>query len=218
MKLKPVTYSEKQTWKMVWDFFFVECDGCVLCLPLSSGGSRSAPSSGRGDTAEETEPPAGGAREGQLPGRPFLFPPSCGPRCPPAGLQWDRGARYHVHVLPACAGGAQDAEVSIITSVLRPEKKKRKTRGDHFKQRFRKNFTALLEEEVRATPPCALCADRLRAAHHHAALWLAELVREAGAKLPVSRGSSVLPAATSLLLRLWVPLALYLHHLRGALL
>lgn len=28
------------------------------------------------------------------------------------------------------------------------EKKKRKTRGDHFKQRFRKNFTALLEEEV----------------------------------------------------------------------
>lgn len=29
-----------------------------------------------------------------------------------------------------------------------PEKKKRKTRGDHFKQRFRKNFTTLLEEEV----------------------------------------------------------------------
>ncbi|KAI9527220.1 Zinc finger HIT domain-containing protein 1 [Dissostichus eleginoides] len=27
------------------------------------------------------------------------------------------------------------------------EKKKRKTRGDHFKQRFRKNFTTLLEEE-----------------------------------------------------------------------
>lgn len=31
---------------------------------------------------------------------------------------------------------------------VRPEKKKRKTRGDHFKQRFRKNFTTLLEEEV----------------------------------------------------------------------
>ncbi|XP_054880772.1 zinc finger HIT domain-containing protein 1-like [Poeciliopsis prolifica] len=28
-----------------------------------------------------------------------------------------------------------------------PEKKRRKTRGDHFKQRFRKNFTTLLEEE-----------------------------------------------------------------------
>ncbi|MEQ2169516.1 Zinc finger HIT domain-containing protein 1 [Goodea atripinnis] len=27
------------------------------------------------------------------------------------------------------------------------QKKKRKTRGDHFKQRFRKNFTTLLEEE-----------------------------------------------------------------------
>ncbi|XP_030194149.1 zinc finger HIT domain-containing protein 1 isoform X1 [Gadus morhua] len=27
-------------------------------------------------------------------------------------------------------------------------KKRRKTRGDHFKQRFRKNFTTLLEEEV----------------------------------------------------------------------
>ncbi|XP_077987981.1 zinc finger HIT domain-containing protein 1-like [Glandiceps talaboti] len=28
-----------------------------------------------------------------------------------------------------------------------PTKKKKKTRGDHFKQRFRKNFNALLEEE-----------------------------------------------------------------------
>uniref|UniRef100_A0ABM0GQH4 Zinc finger HIT domain-containing protein 1-like n=1 Tax=Saccoglossus kowalevskii TaxID=10224 RepID=A0ABM0GQH4_SACKO len=27
-------------------------------------------------------------------------------------------------------------------------KKKKKTRGDHYKQRFRKNFTALLEEEL----------------------------------------------------------------------
>lgn len=35
---------------------------------------------------------------------------------------------------------------------VHPEKKKRKTRGDHFKQRFRKNFTTLLEEEVSQTP------------------------------------------------------------------
>lgn len=55
-------------------------------------------------------------------------------------------------------------------------------------------------------------------AHHHGALWLAELVREARAQLPVSRDPSLFPAAPSLLLRLWVPLTLYLHHLRGALL
>lgn len=72
-----------------------------------------------------------------------------------------------MQILPACAG---DAEVSIITSVLCPEKKKRKTRGDHFKQRFRKNFTTLLEEEVRATPHCTLCPDLLRDAHHHGTL------------------------------------------------
>ncbi|CAF92521.1 unnamed protein product, partial [Tetraodon nigroviridis] len=48
--------------------------------------------------------------EGQLPGRPPVF--------------------------PAAPGETEE-----------PEKKKRKTRGDHFKQRFRKNFTALLEEE-----------------------------------------------------------------------
>lgn len=68
-----------------------------------------------------------------------------------------------MHVLPACAGDAEDAEVSILTSVLCPEKKKRKTRGDHFKQRFRKNFTALLEEEVRTSPHCVLCPDLLQA-------------------------------------------------------
>uniref|UniRef100_A0A4W6CSW0 Zinc finger, HIT-type containing 1 n=1 Tax=Lates calcarifer TaxID=8187 RepID=A0A4W6CSW0_LATCA len=33
------------------------------------------------------------------------------------------------------------------------EKKKRKTRGDHFKQRFRKNFTTLLEEENLSEKP-----------------------------------------------------------------
>uniref|UniRef100_A0A3Q4I9T7 Zinc finger, HIT-type containing 1 n=1 Tax=Neolamprologus brichardi TaxID=32507 RepID=A0A3Q4I9T7_NEOBR len=32
-------------------------------------------------------------------------------------------------------------------------KKKRKTRGDHFKQRFRKNFTTLLEEENLSEKP-----------------------------------------------------------------
>ncbi|XP_035761541.1 zinc finger HIT domain-containing protein 1 [Neolamprologus brichardi] len=36
---------------------------------------------------------------------------------------------------------------------VRPEKKKRKTRGDHFKQRFRKNFTTLLEEENLSEKP-----------------------------------------------------------------
>lgn len=60
--------------------------------------------------------------------------------------------------------------MSVVTSVLCLEKKKRKTRGDHFKQRFRKNFTTLLEEEVRAARRCALCPDLRRAAHHHAAL------------------------------------------------
>uniref|UniRef100_A0A3B3WCU5 HIT-type domain-containing protein n=1 Tax=Poecilia mexicana TaxID=48701 RepID=A0A3B3WCU5_9TELE len=38
------------------------------------------------------------------------------------------------------SGGFQCVSVSS-------EKKRRKTRGDHFKQRFRKNFTTLLEEE-----------------------------------------------------------------------
>uniref|UniRef100_A0A3B4YMX6 Zinc finger, HIT-type containing 1 n=1 Tax=Seriola lalandi dorsalis TaxID=1841481 RepID=A0A3B4YMX6_SERLL len=33
------------------------------------------------------------------------------------------------------------------------KKKKRKTRGDHFKQRFRKNFTTLLEEENLSEKP-----------------------------------------------------------------
>lgn len=39
-----------------------------------------------------------------------------------------------------------------------PEKKKRKTRGDHFKQRFRKNFTTLLEEEVGHTASLFSCS------------------------------------------------------------
>lgn len=188
---------------------------CVCGCALSSGRSGSAPSSGWGDPPEEAEPPAGGARERQLPGRSSLFPPSCGTCCPLAGLQRDRGARYNVQVLPAFAS---DAEVSIITSFLCPEKKKRKTRGDHFKQRFRKNFTTLLEEEVRATPHCALVSWSALGCSHHATLRLAELVREARAQLPVSRCTSVFPAAPSLLLRLWVPLTLYVHHLRGALL
>ncbi|KAJ3585418.1 hypothetical protein NHX12_014137 [Muraenolepis orangiensis] len=59
-------------------------------------------------------------------------------------------------------------------------KKRRKTRGDHFKQRFRKNFTALLEEESRAsvrtqrvsdTPPEARpCPERI----YHGLLWTGE--------------------------------------------
>uniref|UniRef100_A0A674JT66 Uncharacterized protein n=1 Tax=Terrapene triunguis TaxID=2587831 RepID=A0A674JT66_9SAUR len=35
-----------------------------------------------------------------------------------------------------------------------PGKKKKKTRGDHFKLRFRKNFQALLEEQVRPVLGC----------------------------------------------------------------
>uniref|UniRef100_H3DR51 Zinc finger, HIT-type containing 1 n=1 Tax=Tetraodon nigroviridis TaxID=99883 RepID=H3DR51_TETNG len=40
------------------------------------------------------------------------------------------------------------ARLPAFSETEEPEKKKRKTRGDHFKQRFRKNFTALLEEET----------------------------------------------------------------------
>lgn len=40
------------------------------------------------------------------------------------------------------------APLLLLFWFVPPEKKKRKTRGDHFKQRFRKNFTTLLEEEV----------------------------------------------------------------------
>ncbi|KAM7376795.1 hypothetical protein PAMA_013531 [Pampus argenteus] len=39
------------------------------------------------------------------------------------------------------------ARLPAFSETEEPEKKKRKTRGDHFKQRFRKNFTTLLEEE-----------------------------------------------------------------------
>lgn len=38
---------------------------------------------------------------------------------------------------------------SSSLSLVPPGKKKKKTRGDHFKLRFRKNFQALLEEQVR---------------------------------------------------------------------
>uniref|UniRef100_A0A8C6PPW0 Uncharacterized protein n=1 Tax=Nothobranchius furzeri TaxID=105023 RepID=A0A8C6PPW0_NOTFU len=40
------------------------------------------------------------------------------------------------------------ARLPAFSETEEPERKKRKTRGDHFKQRFRKNFTTLLEEEV----------------------------------------------------------------------
>ncbi|XP_035850195.1 zinc finger HIT domain-containing protein 1 isoform X4 [Sander lucioperca] len=40
------------------------------------------------------------------------------------------------------------ARLPAFSETEEPEKKKRKTRGDHFKQRFRKNFTTLLEEET----------------------------------------------------------------------
>lgn len=36
-----------------------------------------------------------------------------------------------------------------VTHFFSLGKKKKKTRGDHFKLRFRKNFQALLEEQVR---------------------------------------------------------------------
>uniref|UniRef100_A0A8C7WSP3 Uncharacterized protein n=1 Tax=Oryzias sinensis TaxID=183150 RepID=A0A8C7WSP3_9TELE len=50
---------------------------------------------------------------------------------------------------PRPGSGPQVGRLLLSTElVCDPEKKRRKTRGDHFKQRFRKNFTALLEEEV----------------------------------------------------------------------
>ncbi|KAJ0060517.1 hypothetical protein NL108_015001, partial [Boleophthalmus pectinirostris] len=39
------------------------------------------------------------------------------------------------------------ARLPAFSETEEPEKRRRKTRGDHFKQRFRKNFSALLEEE-----------------------------------------------------------------------
>uniref|UniRef100_A0A8C3QC35 Uncharacterized protein n=1 Tax=Geospiza parvula TaxID=87175 RepID=A0A8C3QC35_GEOPR len=67
-------------------------------------------------------------------------------------------------------------------------KKKKKTRGDHFKLRFRKNFQALLEEQN---------------------LSAAEGPNYVSAGLPV-------PAAPApLLRRLRLPLGLHLRHLRG---
>ncbi|XP_008304353.1 zinc finger HIT domain-containing protein 1 [Stegastes partitus] len=45
------------------------------------------------------------------------------------------------------------ARLPAFSETEEPEKKKRKTRGDHFKQRFRKNFTTLLEEENLSEKP-----------------------------------------------------------------
>lgn len=54
------------------------------------------------------------------------------------------------------------SDVAVIAAVPQlgvlhpPGKKKKKTRGDHFKLRFRKNFQALLEEQVREGSAWAL--------------------------------------------------------------
>lgn len=53
---------------------------------------------------------------------------------------------FLLSVLPGFLFGCVFSFLNVCFDVA--EKKKRKTRGDHFKQRFRKNFTALLEEEV----------------------------------------------------------------------
>uniref|UniRef100_A0A8C6PR66 HIT-type domain-containing protein n=1 Tax=Nothobranchius furzeri TaxID=105023 RepID=A0A8C6PR66_NOTFU len=45
------------------------------------------------------------------------------------------------------------ARLPAFSETEEPERKKRKTRGDHFKQRFRKNFTTLLEEENLSESP-----------------------------------------------------------------
>ncbi|XP_064796708.1 zinc finger HIT domain-containing protein 1-like isoform X1 [Oncorhynchus masou masou] len=50
-----------------------------------------------------------------------------------------------------------------------PGKKKRKTRGDHFKQRFRKNFQTLLEEEV--SEDDSVAADLTIPGHAHK-MWM----------------------------------------------
>ncbi|CAL8241230.1 unnamed protein product [Merluccius merluccius] len=50
---------------------------------------------------------------------------------------------------PLCSLPPQgpSARLPAFSDTEEPGKKRRKTRGDHFKQRFRKNFTTLLEEE-----------------------------------------------------------------------
>ncbi|XP_070785568.1 zinc finger HIT domain-containing protein 1 isoform X1 [Enoplosus armatus] len=66
------------------------------------------------------------------------------------------------------------------------------------------------EEEDEGRPLQAAIQEEL----HHAA----GRGGEAGAELPVCGGPSLLSATPSLLLRLWFPLSLHLHHLWGALL
>ncbi|XP_068612033.1 zinc finger HIT domain-containing protein 1 isoform X1 [Brachionichthys hirsutus] len=85
------------------------------------------------------------------------------------------------------------ARLPAFSETEEPERKRRKTRGDHFKQRFRKNFTTLLEEEVGRAASCSSSLSRLP-------------------------GPAFLPASPSFLLRLWLPFTLHLHHLWGALL
>uniref|UniRef100_A0A3P9H0I7 Zinc finger, HIT-type containing 1 n=1 Tax=Oryzias latipes TaxID=8090 RepID=A0A3P9H0I7_ORYLA len=84
------------------------------------------------------------------------------------------------------------ARLPAFSETEEPEKKRRKTRGDHFKQRFRKNFTALLEEENLSERP------------------------EPNYLSAAAPPSSLPPP--SLLLRVRVPLPLHLQHLRGAVL
>lgn len=109
---------------------------------------------------------------------------------------------------------------SFLTLCLVSEKKKRKTRGDHFKQRFRKNFTALLEEEVGLVfltfwPLNFACL--LGQLTLHSAPLLTEPVWATWAKLPVC-SSPAFTSPPTLLLCLWLPFTLHLHYLRGALL
>uniref|UniRef100_A0A8D0CQI5 Zinc finger HIT domain-containing protein 1 n=1 Tax=Sander lucioperca TaxID=283035 RepID=A0A8D0CQI5_SANLU len=84
------------------------------------------------------------------------------------------------------------ARLPAFSETEEPEKKKRKTRGDHFKQRFRKNFTTLLEEE--------------------------NLSERAEPNYLSAAAPPFFSAPPSLLLRLRLPVPLHLQHLWGALL
>ncbi|KAG8005883.1 Procollagen-lysine [Nibea albiflora] len=61
-----------------------------------------------------------------------------------------KGVDYEDDPLSSLPPPGPTARLPAFSETEEPEKKKRKTRGDHFKQRFRKNFTTLLEEETDA--------------------------------------------------------------------
>lgn len=79
--------------------------------------------------------------------------PGGGVGLPPClGLGVVRAGHAGLSPAPCGVGGPGLWGADPVTLPPVPGKKKKKTRGDHFKLRFRKNFQALLEEQV---PPPA---------------------------------------------------------------